>query len=284
MEDGKWHPVAFLSKSLDSVQWNYEIYDKEMLAIIRALGEWRHFLEGAHYKFEIWTDHKNLEYFMTAKRLNRRQARWSLYLSRFDFSMHHRPGRSMGQADALSRRADHGDGSKDNENMVLLDPGLFAIRAVEGWIAEGEEKDIVTEIRRRTRDGAYEDKVAKVVKELKSGRNKVFRTSEWREENGLLFFRDRIYVPHDLNLRRRILEQHHDSRLAGHPGRWKTLELVSRNYWWPNISRSIGQYCATCDVSSYKGPTTSSDRGTPSASDPRRTMEGGQCGFCGGIT
>ena len=111
--------------------------------------------------------------------------------------------------------------------MVLLDPGLFAIRAVEGWIVEGEEKDIMTEIRRRARDGAYEDKVAKVVKELKSGRNQVFRTSEWREENGLLFFRDRIYVPRDLNLRRRILEQHHDSCLAGHPGHWKTLELVS---------------------------------------------------------
>ena len=101
-EDGKWHPVAFFSKSLDSVQRNYEIYDKEMLAIIRSLTEWRHFLEGARHKFEIWTDHKNLEYFMTAKKLNRRQARWSLYLSRFDFSLHHRPGRSMGKADALS--------------------------------------------------------------------------------------------------------------------------------------------------------------------------------------
>src|SRR5918999_558660 len=248
MEDEKWHPVAFLLKSLNAVERNYEIHDKEMLAIIRALSEWRHFLEGAHHKFEIWTDHKNLEYFMTAKRLNRRQARWSLYLSRFDFSMHHRPGRSMGKADALSRRADHGDGSKDNENMVLLDPGLFAIRAVEGWIAEGEEKDVLTEIQWRARDGAYEDKVAKVVKELKSGRNKVFQTSEWQEENGLLFFWDRIYVPRDLNLRRRILEQHHDSHLAGHPGCWKTLELVFRNYWWPNMSQSIGWYCATCNM------------------------------------
>ncbi len=92
MEDGKWHLVAFLSKSLDTVQRNYEIYDKEMLVIIQALMEWQHFLEGAHHKFEIWTDHKNLEYFMMAKKLNCRQARWSLYLSRFDFSMHHHPG------------------------------------------------------------------------------------------------------------------------------------------------------------------------------------------------
>ena len=76
--DGKWHPVAFYSKSLSSVERNYEIHDKEMLAIIRALEEWRHFLEGATHPVEIWTDHKNLEYFMTAKKLNRCQACWSL--------------------------------------------------------------------------------------------------------------------------------------------------------------------------------------------------------------
>ena len=71
----KWHLVAFYSKSLSPVERNYKIHDKEMLAIIRALEEWRHFLEGAQHPVEIWTDHKNLEYFMTAKKLNRRQAR-----------------------------------------------------------------------------------------------------------------------------------------------------------------------------------------------------------------
>jgi hypothetical protein len=88
-EDDKWHPVAYYSKSLSAVEQNYKIHDKEMLAVIRALEDWRHFLEGAHHEVEIWTDHKNLEYFMLAKKLNRRQARWSLYLSRFNFSMHH---------------------------------------------------------------------------------------------------------------------------------------------------------------------------------------------------
>jgi len=81
MTDGKWHPVAFYSKSLSSVEWNYEIHDKEMLAIICTLEEWRHFLEGATHPVEIWTNHKNLEYFMTAKKLNCRQARWSLHLA-----------------------------------------------------------------------------------------------------------------------------------------------------------------------------------------------------------
>ena len=62
-EDKKWHPITFYSKSLSVVERNYEIHDKEMLAIIRALKERRHFLEGAKHHVEVWTDHKNLEYF-----------------------------------------------------------------------------------------------------------------------------------------------------------------------------------------------------------------------------
>ena len=73
-EDGKWRPVTFLYKSLNETERNYEIHDKEMLVIIRELESWRHLLEGAQFKFEIWTDHKNLEYFMKAQKLNQRQA------------------------------------------------------------------------------------------------------------------------------------------------------------------------------------------------------------------
>ena len=80
-DNGKWHPVAFLSKSLSPVERNYEIHNKEVLVIVQALEEWRHFMEGTEHQFEIWTDHKNLEYFMMAKKLNRRQARWSVFHS-----------------------------------------------------------------------------------------------------------------------------------------------------------------------------------------------------------
>jgi len=66
-----WGLVAFISKSLSDTERNYEIHDKEMLAIVRCLEEWRHFLEGMVVKFEIWTDHKNLEYFIKAQKLNR---------------------------------------------------------------------------------------------------------------------------------------------------------------------------------------------------------------------
>ena len=72
-KDKLWRPVAFLSKSLNEIERNYEIHDKEMLAIIRGLENWRHLLEGICFKFEIWTDHKNLEYFMKVQKLNCRQ-------------------------------------------------------------------------------------------------------------------------------------------------------------------------------------------------------------------
>jgi hypothetical protein len=92
VDDKLWHPVAFLSKVLNPVERNYEIHDTEMLASIQGLEEWRHYLEGTKHPVEIWTDHKNLEYFRVAQKLNRRQAHWSLYLSHFDFTLHHKPG------------------------------------------------------------------------------------------------------------------------------------------------------------------------------------------------
>ena len=73
-KDDRWRPVAYISKSLSDTEKNYEIHDKEMLAVIRCLEAWRYFLEGAQIKFEVWTDHKNLEYFMSSQKLNRCQA------------------------------------------------------------------------------------------------------------------------------------------------------------------------------------------------------------------
>jgi len=121
--DELWRPVAFISKSLSNTERNYEIHNKEMLAVVRCLEMWRHFLEGTVVKFEIWTDHKNLEYFMKAQKLNRRQARWALYLSKFDFTLKHVPGSKMGKADSLSKRLDWEVGvERDNENETLVKP------------------------------------------------------------------------------------------------------------------------------------------------------------------
>jgi Integrase zinc binding domain/RNase H-like domain found in reverse transcriptase len=220
-----------------------------MLAIIHALEEWRHFLEGAPCGFEIWTDHKNLEYFRTSKKLNRRQARWSLYLSWFDFMLQHRPGRSMGKPNALSRHVDHRSGSGDNSDVTLLRPDLFAIRALEGVGLVGAEVDLLRNIRKAIRDGEKEELVVKAVEELCKGHSKSVRAAEWSEHEGLLHFQGKIYVLDGADLRRQIVSQHHDTCVAGHAGRWKTLELVARNYWCPQMSRYISQYVKTCDLS-----------------------------------
>jgi predicted aspartyl protease len=131
---------------------------------------------------------QNLEYFMSAKKLNRRQARWSLTLAWFDFVMHHRPGKTMGKPDALSRRADHGSGGEDNRDITLLTPSFFTVRALEGTEVEGEERDLLRAIRRETRDGELEDIVGKAVKALKSSSARSIRSSEWSEVEGILHF------------------------------------------------------------------------------------------------
>lgn len=83
--EGVLHPVAFFSRKMSPAECNYEIYDKELLAIIRCFEEWRPDLEGSELPVQVLTDHKSLEYFMTTKRLTRRQARWAEFLADYNF-------------------------------------------------------------------------------------------------------------------------------------------------------------------------------------------------------
>ena len=153
----------------------------------------------------------------------------------------------MGKSNVLSQRSDHGSGTEDNQNLMLLTPGLFSVRALEGVQVTGEEKDILREIRRGMEDQDQEEVVVKAVKELKKSLTKSMKSSEWAMENSLLYYRGKIYIPGS-DLRRKISALCHDTKLAGHPGRWKTLELISRNYWWPQMSRYVGKYVSTCDM------------------------------------
>jgi hypothetical protein len=144
----------------------------------------------------------------------------------------------MGKPDTHSRQADHGSGQGDNNNLTLLAPELFRIHALAGARLEGDECNILRDVRRSLRDDVQEELVAKAARELckDKGRDMV-KSAEWSESDGLLMFHSKIYVPKDRELRHCIVEQHHDMRIAGHAGRrFKTLQLVSRNYWWPQMS------------------------------------------------
>ena len=158
-------------------------------------------MEGAKFKFEIWTDHKNLEYFMKAQKLNQRQARWALYLSRFDFTLKHVPGTKMGKADGLSRRLDWKvDVDRDNKNQVVIKDNW--IRSLQKVVIEGPEVEMLEKIKRaRSKD----EEVIRVVEEMKKMRVKELQGSEWQIEGGLVLKEEKMYMLKDKELRTEII-------------------------------------------------------------------------------
>jgi len=119
-----------------------------MLAVVRGLEAWKHFLERIMTKFEIWTDHKNLEYFIKTQKLNQRQARWVLYLLRFDFMLKHILGSKIGKVNSLSRRPDWEIGvERDNENEVLVKPEWLKVRRAEMMEVIVEGVDLLEKVR-----------------------------------------------------------------------------------------------------------------------------------------
>src|SRR6266436_2690941 len=225
-----WHPIAYFSKSLQPAEHNYAIHDKELLAIIRALAAFRHYLEGCTNVFEIWSDHVNLLYFASKQRLNRRQACWSLFLSNYSFIILHKPG-SSNHADPLSRCPDLKEGmlTEESEEKTLLNTKYFTIRALQ-------ETTIPWKARLRNAQN-YDTEVSQALEAiLKNGPRSLTKGLEdWNLEDGLILHRD-------------IVKTYHESLATGHPGRWKTYELVSRDYWWPGMSAFIHKFVEGCTL------------------------------------
>ena len=99
----------------------------------------------------------------------------------------------------------------------------------------------MSDICKGNQNGDQKEPIAKAARELQSSTNEAVHSLEWSNIDGLLQFRGKIYIPQSLDLHRQIIALCHDTQIAGHPGCWKILELVSQNYWWPQISRYIGQ-------------------------------------------
>lgn len=125
--DNKVHPCAFFSRRLCPAERHYDVGNRELLAIKLALEEWRHWLEGAETPFIVWTDHKNLSYLQTAKRLNARQARWALFFGRFSFTLTYRPGSKNQKPDALSRQFSP---TPDDQKEETILPSSCVVAAV----------------------------------------------------------------------------------------------------------------------------------------------------------
>jgi hypothetical protein len=267
--DGRIHPIAFRSSAMNSAERNYEIFDKELLSIIRALEDWRHYLEGAEHPITILSDHQNLLYFSTARQLSRRQARWSIFLTRFNYKIEHRPGRLGGKPDRLSRRTDHKpEEGKDNSETMVLKPEVFKINATKrGHSTTVNDHPILKRIRQSKE---IDESVATAIQTLhKLGPKKLRRGLEdWNNEDGLVLYRGKVYVPKDPDIRRDLTKLHHDSLESGHPGEAKTIELISRNYWWPGMTQYVKHYVSTCDTCHRKKHSTLKKRGPLSPIEP----------------
>jgi len=137
------------------------------------------------------------------------------------------PGMRMGKADGLSRRPDWNVGvDGDNENQVVINDNW--IRKLQEVVIEGPEVDIIEKIKKaRSKD----EDVVRVVEEMKKAGVKELRENEWKIEGDLVLKEGKVYVPKEEELRVEIIWLHHDVPAVGHGERWKTVELVTRNYW-----------------------------------------------------
>ena len=181
--DGQWRMVDCISHALSPTEQRYAIYDREFLAVIRALETWTPYLLAAKEAFEIHSDHANLQYFRKAQKLSPRQMRWTSKLSMFKYRMVYVKGSSNVPADALSRRPDHDVAEVEEQPAVF--PDLVEVNNVVTFALNADE-------------------------------------------------------------RMEVLRNCHDSPWAGHPGVDKTVELIRRNHWWPNLVEDVRSYVAGC--------------------------------------
>jgi hypothetical protein len=253
-DDGRLYLVAFHSRKFTPAEINYEIHDKELLAIVDCFKVWRRYLEGAMHTVQVYSDHQNLEYFTTTKVLSRRQARWAQELAGVDFKIFYRPGKQNGKPDALSRRTEFRPkkgGGDDQPITTILHKEHFSNPIISAISSGGEGTIFIVssarlssippvkwseEFLKMVRDAGQNDKdyreAAKQVKE------------PFMIEDGILYQKMKLWVPKDLI--QTVLESEHDSKIAGHFGQDKTIELIRRNFWWPRMDKTIIDYIQSC--------------------------------------
>ena len=291
-DDGLLRPCAYFSKKNLPAECNYEIHDKEMLAIVRCLEEWDSELRSVQ-DFEIITDHKNLEYFLTVRKLSERHVRWSLFLQRYNFKIKYRSGKENERADALSRREqdlpeDASDERVQPRTFQLLSSDQYEGEPVEVAVmcsvkeslsvmpaevlSENPEALLETyeeesspprteleELWKSSQDNdilwnRMKDVVAQGVRKFPPDVEIKVSVSECTVENGILCFRGRKWVPENEELRTKIMQTAHDSPLTGHPGRKGTLAILMRDFFWPNMGTDVRRFVRNCNACGRNKP------------------------------
>ena len=174
------------------------------------------------------------------QKLNKRQARQTLYLSRFNFMLKHVPENKIGKADSLSKRLDQkAEVEKDNKDETLIKPEWLEVRKTKKVEVIVEGVNLLEKVRRSK---VKDNKVIKVIKEMKRVGVKMLRDKEWREIDGVIYKEKKVYVPKDNILRVEIIRLHHNMLAGEHKGQQKTVELVTRNFWQPGVIKEIKRY------------------------------------------
>ena len=202
-DNAKQHPVGYYSATLSAVECNYDIYDLELLAIVKALRNWRPLLASSLHKIKIFSNHLNLQYWRDPQKISRRVAREVLELADYDYKIHHLKGKENGRADALSRRPDYDQGEGDNEGVTVLPDAVFVKVARED---QKQDEDVIL-------PWADPHQLKQV-----AGR--------WEKQG-------RYVVTGGDQEKRAIIHDHHDLPAHRHPGISRTIDLVQRHYWWP---------------------------------------------------
>lgn len=258
-----WKPVAFFSAKHLPAECNYDIHDKELLAIVKCVKEWNSELRGLKKPFTILTDHKNLEPFGSKKVLNERQVRWMEILAPLNFTLKHRPGKASIVPDALSRREqdkpkDASDSRIANRERTLLPQSL--------WINQMNATDLPCPFPDNPRLKKLWDEAAESVTVI-NAYLQAYITIQKQErqfptelglriatgecnitENGILQYRERVWLPNYEPLTTAIIQETHDSFLSGHPGRDATIALISRRFFWPGYNQDTRRFVRNCDT------------------------------------
>jgi len=206
----------------------------------------------------VFTDHHNLEYFTTTKVLNCRQACWAKELAGIDFRIHYRPGTQNGKPDALLRRPEYRPekgGIENQPTTSVLKKSHFDERLTHSFVCSSARlaslparkwnPDFLEEVRKAARgDPAYQQG-------RKEATTKELMPTERKEGKGnlelkddLLYRKSMLWAPEGIV--QRILESEHDTKVVGHKGQDKTIELIRRNFWWPRMNEHIVDFVRSC--------------------------------------
>ncbi|QRV96825.1 Retrotransposable element Tf2 protein [Ceratobasidium sp. AG-Ba] len=240
-EDGYLHPIAYLSKSYNDAQRNCDTANKELLAIVESLKHWRIYLEGTILPITVFTDHRNLEQWKNAETFNQRHARWHMELASFNFEIHYQLGKMPTKPDALSRRHDHADIPNPEQIMI-------AAEKFKGFKAN-MELDIISMIRESLqKDESLTSLISSTQnkEDLPPSIKKQYDKYKWKED--LLWYEGQSVIPGNKEVKLAILEMHYDNPIAGHQGQARTLELMSRRYYWPAMKAQVNRFVESCEV------------------------------------